>query len=149
MLKIILAVWWMEFPVEIPERAEATHDLYWQYKARNFGNESMYTGLTDADSGRFGLLFRLSWEYITRWLCNDKIYSKPPTATPNSVMHRSRGGLQNFHNRIRKRKANEKAMYVVEDSSPVLFEVGLIEPNASQRGNNAAATVGTCTKNIW
>lgn len=140
----------MEFPVEMPERAEATQDLCWQYKARNFGNESIYTGLTDAESERLGLLFSLSWENMARLLCNDKIYSKPPTATPNSVMHRSRGGLQNFHKRIRKRKAKEKAIYVdvEEHSSPVLCEVGLIEPNVSQSGNKEAAIAGTFTKNF-
>lgn len=110
MLKITVAVWWMEFPVEIPETVEATQDLYWQYKARNFGNESIYTCLKDEKSKRFGLQFSLSWEDITQLLCNDKRYSKPPTAIPPSEMHWSRGGLQNFHKRIRKRNAKEKAM---------------------------------------
>lgn len=150
MLKIIVAVWWMEFPVEIPERGEATQDLYWQYKARNFGNESIYTGLKDAESKRFWLHFSLSWEDMTWLLCNDKRYSKPPTAIAPSVMHWSIGGLQNFHKRMRKRNAKEKAMYIdVEGSSPVLFEVGVIEPNASQSGNKEAATVGTYTKSSW
>ena len=77
--------------------------------------------------------------------------SSSPAATPNSVMHSgSRGGLQNFHKRIRKRKAKEKAIYVdvEEHSSPVLCEVGLIEPNVSQSGNKEAAIAGTFTKNF-
>ena len=108
----------------------------------------MYTGLRKVDSELSLWIFSSSWTHMIRLLCNDRRYSRvsSPHSAPPLVTQWSRGGLQNFHRRIRKRNAKEKDTYI-EGSSPVLFNVGFSDPNASQRGIREAATVGTCKKN--